>query len=213
MRWISMNAVKSPQKHVEKEGLINLPLFLLTIVLLGIYGGDGYFMSLEEVTMRKIVLAAVALCPMLIHAQAILPAQPQSAAPNAALVSKLNTPAAPGTPAVAATPTKAAVRVSTGVTFPRLIETSSVLENSTWTWAPAETSKTAVVKLTVDEKGTPSNVQVVRSLGTAMDRDLVAAVSQYRFKPGSLNHEAIPVEVELTVKILNHYQPGLSAAE
>jgi TonB family protein len=156
---------------------------------------------LEKNTMRKMILAALALCPMLLHAQVNSPAQPQ----NVALVSRLTTPAAPGASS-AATPTKTPLHVSTGVTFPKLIESTPVQESASWRWRADETAKKAVVGMVVNPNGTLSSLHVVQSIGADMDRDVLAAVSQYRFQPGSLDNSPIPVEVNLTVNILGHAQ-------
>jgi TonB family protein len=157
-------------------------------------------MALEDLSMRKMILATLAFCPMLIHAQVNSPAQPQSAGPVPVLESRLTAPKAPGSAPAAAIPT-GPVRISTGVTAPKVIQTLPIIENADWRWSPNETERTAVVKMTVDTHGTPTNLQVIQGLNPAMDADLVAAVSQYRFKPGTLNNQPFPIEVDLTVHI------------
>jgi outer membrane biosynthesis protein TonB len=163
-------------------------------------------MSLEKTMMRKTILAAAALCPMLLHAQVNSPAQPQSAVQNAALVSKMTKPAAPGASSSAATPTKTPVHISSGVTFPKLIASTPVQESSVWLWRPEETAKTTVVSMIVTPDGTPTNLHVVRSLGKAIDEDVLESVSRYRFQPGTLDNSPIPIEVNLTVNILSRVQ-------
>jgi TonB family protein len=150
--------------------------------------------------MRSLILATLALSPMLIHAQVNSPAQPQSAGKAPVLESRLAAPKAPGAGAAAAIPT-GPIRISSGVTYPKLVDTSAIVENADWHWSPNETERTAVVKMIVDANGTPTNLQVVKGLNPAMDADLVAAVSHYRFQPGTLNHKPFPIEVDLTVTI------------
>src|SRR4051812_1047752 len=152
--------------------------------------------------MRNAIFAAVALCPMLIHAQAASPAQTGSSAQGTTLQSALRQPAmlAASSSAAAATPSP---RVSTGVTAPKLLQKVEIAESKDWGWAASEEQKTAVVSLVVDATGKPSDVHVVQSLGAERDRDLMASVSQYRFQPGTLDRVPTPIEVTLTIRIVN----------
>jgi len=140
---------------------------------------------------------------MLIHAQAASPAQTGSSAKGTTLQSALRQPEmlAASSSATAATPSP--MRVSTGVTAPKLLQAVEIAESKDWGWAASEEQKTAVVSLVVDATGKPSDVHVVQSLGVERDRDLLAAVSQYRFQPGTLDHVPTPIEVTLTVRIVN----------
>jgi TonB family protein len=140
---------------------------------------------------------------MLIHAQANSPAQPRSAGTSAVLESRLTTPKTPVASVEATSPVRTPVRISTGVTFPKLIETEGIVESADWKWRPTESERVAVVKFIVDPTGKPSQVEMVKSLGTVIDNDVVAAVSRYHFQPGTLDHQPIPVEIRLTVTILN----------
>ncbi len=56
-----------------------------------------------------------------------------------------------------------------------------------------------VVSLVVDAQGNPQRVQVVRHLGMGLDQKAVAAVTQYRFKPATLQGRAVAVEVNVEV--------------
>jgi len=57
--------------------------------------------------------------------------------------------------------------------------------------------------MVVDEKGVPSDLKIVRSAGADVDANVLAAVKQYRFQPGLLNHEPVAVPVNLEVTIQN----------
>lgn len=152
--------------------------------------------------MRIIGIATVALCPLLIQAQVNSPAPTQSAGQKTVLESRLAAPTAPGTSTDGASvPVKRAARVSSGVTYPKLLEKMNITENSVWHWRPSEEEKLAVVKLVVDKDGKPTQLAIVQSLGPAMDKDVLEAVSRYRFEPGTLNHEPTPIEINLTVRI------------
>jgi TonB family protein len=58
-----------------------------------------------------------------------------------------------------------------------------------------------VVHAIVDENGIPRNVVVSRSGGSVIDRKAVAAVSQYRFKPATLDNKPTWASVEITIKV------------
>jgi TonB family protein len=55
------------------------------------------------------------------------------------------------------------------------------------------------VRLVVDEHGVPTQVSIVRSAGSVLDKSTLEAVNQYRFQPATLNH--IPVESDVTLDI------------
>jgi TonB family protein len=55
------------------------------------------------------------------------------------------------------------------------------------------------VAMRVSAEGVPTDLKIVRSAGAEVDKDTLAAVSQYRFTPGMLNH--LPAEAGVTVRI------------
>ncbi len=145
--------------------------------------------------MRKALLATLALSPVLLHAQASSPAQPQ----GSVLESKLATPNAIGSSAARTTP----IRISTGVIAPKLVRAVDVPSTTQdWAWRVSGVNRVAVVSMLVDEKGIPSDLKIVRSAGADVDVNVLAAVKQYRFQPGLLNHEpvAVPVNLEITIQ-------------
>lgn len=144
--------------------------------------------------MRSIVMAALALCPILVHAQ--------TASPKPVLESRLVTPASPATGAAAASP----VRISTGVVFAKLVQAVPLQESVVWNWSAEETEKVAVVHLIVETDGTPSHLTIAKSLGPQMDQDVLASVAQYRFNPARLNNQTVPLEMDLTVRIRNGHR-------
>jgi TonB family protein len=58
-----------------------------------------------------------------------------------------------------------------------------------------------VLRAIVDENGVPRNVQVSHSAGSVVDRKAIAAVSQYRFKPATLDNKPTWASVSITIKI------------
>jgi len=143
--------------------------------------------------MRKALLATLVLSPVLLHAQANSPAQPQNT-----LESRLAAPAVPGT----ATTTKA-FRVSTGVAIPKLIHSVSVSSDNTWPWAVTGVNKTVVVGMIVDASGVPTDMKIVRSAGPEIDKNVLAAVAQYRFKPGTVSNQPTAFPLNLEINLLS----------
>jgi TonB family protein len=151
--------------------------------------------------MRKVIVAALALSPMLLHAQANSPAQTQSSAARATLQSKLVQPAELNG-SEAAAPTATPVRISTGVGAPKLIHTVTIESDSDRIPTGFAFDRKTVVEMTVDATGKPSNLKILQSLGPEMDHNVLAAVGQYRFTPGTLDGApaAVPVNLQLILR-------------
>lgn len=154
--------------------------------------------------MRKVIAAALALSPMMLHAQATSPAQTQAADNAPVLQSKLIQPKEiVGAGRTAATSTAAPLRISSGVAAPKLIHTVNIVSDNEWPWKPAGVDRKVVVGMIVDQTGTPSDLKIVKSAGPEMDKNVLAAVSQYRFKPGTLDHQPTSVPVNLEIVLRN----------
>jgi TonB family protein len=61
-----------------------------------------------------------------------------------------------------------------------------------------------VLKLIVDTQGAPERIQVSQPLGVGLDDSAVAAVSNWRFKPATMNGQAVPVLVSVEVAFRFH---------
>lgn len=61
-----------------------------------------------------------------------------------------------------------------------------------------------VVSAVVDVEGLPRDVYIKKPLGLGLDENAIAAVKQYRFKPGTLNGKPVPVCVDIIVSFHNH---------
>ncbi len=153
--------------------------------------------------MTRTIVAILALTPGVVFAQALTPAQPSS---TPVLQSALLQP-------VAFAATKAsnsasantnAVRVCTGVVAPQLIHQAELAIAPSSAVLPGE--HTVVVAMTIDETGKPTNVQVVEPFNPTIDQQVVASVSQFRYKPGTLNGQptAFPVKLHYTIQNLNY---------
>jgi TonB family protein len=154
-------------------------------------------LALEINIMRRVIVATLLLSPVLLHAQAKSPAQPQTST----LQAKLAQPAFGSEADHSTAGTTNSVRVSTGVNAPKLVYTVDVQSDYDFT-AAARFERTAVVSLTVDSNGKPSDLKIVQSVNPIMDKNVLAAVSQYRFTPGTLDNQptAIPVNLEVVIR-------------
>jgi TonB family protein len=150
--------------------------------------------------MKRTMLAILAISPLMLHAQAKSSAQPES---TPVLQSRNIQPAVfvvgKSTAAVAAT-VATPVRISTGVVAPVLIHTAPLSQNGILP-AGFVRNRSVDVQLTVDKDGKPTNVKVVKSAGEATDNEVLSAISEYRYKPATLDGAAIPIDVNLSVNI------------
>jgi TonB family protein len=153
--------------------------------------------------MRRVIAATLALTPMLLHAQANSPAKTQSPSSSSTLQSKLAEPAElNGSKAALVT---APVRVSTGVGAPKLIHTVTIESDPDFVPTGFVSERSTVVEMTVDATGKPSDLKILKSLGPAMDHNVLAAVGQYRFTPGTLDGAptAVPVNLHVVLRTSN----------
>jgi TonB family protein len=61
-----------------------------------------------------------------------------------------------------------------------------------------------LLRLVIDERGTPRDIHVLRSLGLGLDEKAVEAVRQWRFRPGLKDGRAVAVNanIELNFRLL-----------
>ena len=61
-----------------------------------------------------------------------------------------------------------------------------------------------LLSLVVDESGNPIDIKVIRPLGLGLDEMAIKAVSQWKFKPGTLNGKPVKVQaqIEVTFRLL-----------
>lgn len=133
--------------------------------------------------MRVKIAAALILAPALMHAQA------DSTSNAPVYMAKAVAPAAEGV-------ATHSVRITTGVSAPTLIYKADIAPAS---YGTAQHDK-VIVSLMVDRQGAPTNIHVVNSSNALLNSRVVSAVSQYRFKPGMLDHQN--VEVPMTLQFL-----------
>jgi TonB family protein len=138
--------------------------------------------------MRRILVASLVLSPILLHAQTNTNLQARSEAPT------LTAPAA-DTGSTSST----AIRYSTGVTAPKVLQTSRIYCTAEELDTPHPDQNTVVVGLLVNEKGEPQDLQIVKSFNERLDERVLAAVQNFRFAPAQLDHQAVPMQMALTV--------------
>jgi TonB family protein len=159
--------------------------------------------ALEINTMRKVIVATLAFLPIVLHAQANSPAQPRSASTptlQSALLEPSEFGAAVASNRSTTVPTSTPLRVSSGVVGPKLIHTVEIVSDGNAKW-DTSLDRTVIVEMIVDASGKPSDLKIAKSLGTTMDRNVLAAVSQYRFKPGTVSHQATAVPLRLEIDL------------
>jgi TonB family protein len=154
--------------------------------------------------MRNAFMAALALSPLMVHAQATKSAQPQAVigAPvvKISLVQSKNLML--GAAAADATANAGTVRISTGVVAPKVIQTANIQSDKIGVEGLDSGIHSAVVSLVVDGTGKPSNLKIVQTPNVNLDEDILAAVRQFRFQPGTLDGQAtsVPVQLDITIQ-------------
>lgn len=141
--------------------------------------------------MRRIILSTLFLSTALVHAQTSTPGQAVT------LEARNNTTSAPAASTDASIPTER--RISTGVTFPKLISTPTVTVSAADFPTVDLAAQHMVVSFRVDENGAPQNVHLVKSVNQSVDARVLDAVRQYRFAPGTLDNQTVAVDVNLVV--------------
>jgi TonB family protein len=145
---------------------------------------------------RNVIVAVLALSPAIAFAQATSPAQ--TAAPNA-IQARLAPP-----PAIkpAVKDSSATIRISTGVVAPKLVKSVDLASTPGYHSRILANDAVAVVTLTVDAAGKPSDVAIAKSVDPVVDQEVVEAVKQFRFQPGTLDGQpfALPVRLEVTIQ-------------
>ena len=102
----------------------------------------------------------------------------------------------------ASTTKVSSVRISTGVVAPKLLETVPVRQDAILSSLRGNTDAKVVLSMTVDATGAPSDLKVVESAGAIMDKNVLDAVSHYRYQPGTVSGQAVafPVRLEVTLQ-------------
>jgi len=118
------------------------------------------------------------------------------------LLSSLTLPAAafastPVDDATAPTP----IRVSSGVTEPVLVNSAYLSVPSGYSIDAIPNDAQVGLSLTINEKGQPENIQVTKSYSKFWDARVIETVREFRFKPGTVDNQPTPIDMNLVVNI------------
>jgi TonB family protein len=125
--------------------------------------------------MRRIIAAGILLSPLFLTATAIA-----------------STPASDADALTTARP------VSTGVVPAKIVYAPGVELPFT---AAVPNNAEVVLKLNVGEDGQARDIEVVRSASTSLNAPVIEAVRKFRFRPATLDKQAIEVPLSLTVTV------------
>lgn len=119
------------------------------------------------------------------------------------LLSSLVLPAAarasqPSDDVAASTP---APRISTGVTAPTLLRSIGITLPDGLPKEAIPVDAQVGLTLTVDEKGVPQDIHVVKGINPFWDARIIEAVSRFQYRPGTIDTKPIPVDMNLTVNL------------
>jgi TonB family protein len=89
-------------------------------------------------------------------------------------------------------------RVGGGVSAPRLIDQAQ--PEYTNKARKAKKEGTVTIGVTVDVKGTTQDIQVEHSLAPDLDAAAVRAIKKWRFEPGKLNGQPVPVRLQIEIE-------------
>jgi TonB family protein len=97
-----------------------------------------------------------------------------------------------------------AYRIGGGVSPPSVV--SKVAPDYSDEARRARFEGTAILFVVVDENGAPRNLKVLRPLGLGLDEKAIEAVSQWKFRPGMKDGEAVPVQatIEVNFRLLDN---------
>jgi len=93
------------------------------------------------------------------------------------------------------------VRVSTGVTAPVLLDSADLILPEGFDAFAIPSDAQVGLTLTIDEKGQPKDIHVVKSFNPFWDERVVETVRQFHYKPGMVDNQPTPVDLTLTVNI------------
>jgi protein TonB len=91
--------------------------------------------------------------------------------------------------------------LSTGVTAAHLVYTTHMNIPASELPTTAGSSATVVLKVNLDETGTPTAISVLRPVTPELDARVVNAVRQFRWAPAVLDNKPVATDLTLTVEV------------
>ena len=91
--------------------------------------------------------------------------------------------------------------ISTGVTTPRLVYSKHINISSDELSMTPGTLARVVLRISLDDTGSPTNIRVLHSVNPQVDERVIEAVRQFRWTPAVLNNKTVPIDLTLNVEI------------
>jgi TonB family protein len=152
---------------------------------------------------RSIFAATLALTPSLLLAQAASPSIP-SAQPvlQARAASPADIKSGNPEPSKAKTAGASTARVSTGIVAPKMIQAISLSSLPGTHNHLLAKDITVVVQFVVEPTGKTENASIAQSGGEGIDKEVLEAIREAHFQPGTLDGQpfAVPVRLEVLVQ-------------
>jgi TonB family protein len=96
-----------------------------------------------------------------------------------------------------------AVRVTTGITAPQIDQNATVHIPGDAILDTYPNPAQMVVRLDLDATGRATGMRVLQSISARVDAQVLNAVRQFRWRPGVLDGQPIPMTVNLTVSVVH----------
>jgi len=119
----------------------------------------------------------------------------------ACLLSSFALTALAATPQPAESTPTAAPMITTGVTVAELRSTTEIKLPNNADLSSFPNPARMVLKINLDDTGSPAHIAVIQSLTPELDARVIAAVRQFRWRPAVLDNQTIPMEVNLIVQV------------
>jgi TonB family protein len=148
--------------------------------------------------MRGIILATLLSSSVLLNGQTVAKGQSVTLEARSGTLNALTANASAEASTDVST-TGHARRTSTGVTWPKLISEPALILSAEDFPTHDLAAQHMVVSLRVDENGAPQNVHLVKSVNQTVNERVLAAVRQYRFVPGTLDDQNVPIDLNLII--------------
>lgn len=94
----------------------------------------------------------------------------------------------------------ASLVISTGVTEAQLLRSAKIFIPTDALSANSNPAE-LVLRVNLDETGTPTGMHVVHSINPEVDSRVMKAVRSFRWRPAVLDNQTIPVNVNLVVDV------------
>jgi TonB family protein len=91
--------------------------------------------------------------------------------------------------------------ISTGVTSPRLVHASHINVPADELPSTAGSSARVVLKLDLDETGSPATIRVIHPINPQVDERVIEAVRRFRWSPAVLNNQPVKTDLTLTIDL------------